>query len=498
MAILNTVAQFGKYRLRTRLASSRACEVWLAELEGATAGSPPLVLKKLHREFAQQSGTLERFERRAKMAQALSQENVNAVIDVVRSHDDCAICIEYVDGKTLRQLISAVGAAGNALPIWFAVHVARCVCLALEHAHSLLDAEGHLRPLIHQNLVPENVFLTYNGEIKVSDFGVSGIALERDDDFAPVVSMRTQIGGPESRKHHEPVAAIRGDLDGVGRILYELLTGALPAMPDGSPIDFVPPSHHAPWVNAEVDQLLRRILSPSYPNRVQSAADVRRVLDEYLTQRRHDVSATHLAGLVTVLFSNECRDSSPPTMRFDEGAIQLAHLRSRRTTPPENLAHTAFEHSAPTRPGLVMPVSGQVMRPTMPSPAADDSAEHAPATRVSPSSSDPRSSNAQLDASQKRNPFHHDWDLALKHAREQSQGVTRSSGTFPTPRPEPPPQPVDPAVQAVIEFERGLELRQRGDFEAALSAWEKALELDPQHRVCRANLNLLKKKLNLS
>ncbi|HEY5959000.1 MAG TPA: tetratricopeptide repeat protein, partial [Polyangiaceae bacterium] len=97
------------------------------------------------------------------------------------------------------------------------------------------------------------------------------------------------------------------------------------------------------------------------------------------------------------------------------------------------------------------------------------------------------------------NPIRHDWDLALKRAREEAQGAQRNSGTHAiastTSRVEPP---IDPAERAVLEFERGLECMRRNDFEAALSAWECALEHDPQHRVCRANLNLLKKKIKPS
>ncbi|MGC4068599.1 MAG: tetratricopeptide repeat protein [Polyangiaceae bacterium] len=267
-------------------------------------------------------------------------------------------------------------------------------------------------------------------------------------------------------------------------------------------LDFLPPSHHAPWVNAEVDQILRKALSPTYPNRFLAASEFRTSLEEYLTNRRHDVSASHVAGLVTVLFSNECHDAPPATIRFDDGAVQLARLRSRRTSPPDPAAHNGFEHSAPTRPGLATPPSGQVTRPTLPSPAmaSDIGTSTAAAAPVPPPAPSSRATASRATPSEERTqPFHHDWDLALKHARQQSQLTPRSSGTYPTTKevPFPPPPPVDPLEQAVAEFERGLEFRQRGELNLAMAAWEKALELDPQHRVCRANLNLLKKKLGI-
>ena len=497
VAILNTVAQLGKYRLRTRLATSKACEVWLAEIDGEKSGSPPVILKKLRRELAAQTHLIDRFFEQAKAAQELRHDNIGSVLDVVRDLNDCGYVCEHLDGKTLRQLIGAVKDAGNALPVWFAIHVARCICQALEYAHEPSNGTDRSHQVFHQNLCPENVFLTYRGQIKVTDFGLSHTVLARNDKYVVTPSTVCPAQSENPTSAIGPKDPVREDLDGVGRVLYELLTGMSPNTVEGSPVDFIPPSHHAPWVNAEVDQILRRILSPSYPQRVKTAAELRQVLIEYLTQRRHDVSATHIAGLVTVLFSGEIRDTSPSTIRFDDGAVQMAQMRSRRTSPPEGSFRTSFEHNAPTRPGLSMPAPSQSIRPTLPSPAEATAAAPLSEMEVTPFSSPDLDSQLE-SAESKPNPFHHDWDLALKRAREQTQLTARSSGTYATPKVAPPPPPIDPAEQAVIEFEKGLELRLRGELDAALAAWEKALELDPQHRVCRANLNLLKKKLNIS
>lgn len=485
--------------MRNRLATSKAYEVWLAEVDDTSVTAVPLILKKLRPEFLAQSSMVARFTELAVLAQSLSHENICGVIDIVTESSDPGYVCERLDGKTLRQLIGAVCEAGNALPVWFAIHVARCICHALESAHVGIETLGIRRPIFHQNLCPENVFLTYQGQIKVVDFGLSHTVLQQE--FVPANSAPV----PHSRMPGVPVLARtpqeleRSDLDGVGRTLYELLTGVNPETPSASGVDFVPPSQHAPWINAEVDQILRRILSPSYPQRVKTAAELRTALEEYLTERRHDVSSTHIAGLVSVLFSSESRDASPATIRFNEGAIQMAHLRSRRTSPPEVAFRSGFENNTPTRPGLSMPAPEAHARETVPSPAEPETAAVpnpiVETTNGRDSSPDTEQRNDETDT--KANPFHHDWDLALKRAREQTQLVARSSGTFATQKAPAPPPPIDPAEQAVLEFEKGLELRTRGELEGALAAWEKALELDPQHRQCRANLNLLKKKLHL-
>jgi serine/threonine protein kinase len=482
--------------MRTRLATSKAYDVWLAEIDSAPAAIRPVVLKKLRAEFATDGKRIESLVERARIAQSLQHENILTVLDVIHGPRDCGFVCEYLDGKTLRQLIAAVSNAGNALPVWFGIHVAQCICLALQHAHEHPTEAHELGYAYHQNLCPENVFLTYRGNVKVADFGLSHTVVLNEANQTAASSRSTTLSEQYTdeafRKRQEQV-----DLDAVGRLLYELLTGVCPDAPDGSPIDFIPPSHHAPWINAEVDQLLRRVLSPSYPQRITTAAELWQALEEYLTQRRHDVSATHIAGLVTLLFSNETHDNGPSTVRFDDTAEHLAHLRSRRTSPPDGDFRTSFEHVAPTRPGLSIPASEQNTRPTLRSPAITAVSSDTTDIASTPiSSSDVDSQTANSD--NKSTPFHHDWDLALKRAREQTQQVPRTSGTYVTQKAIAPSPPIDPVEQAVIEFEKGLELRLRGELEGALAAWEKALELDPQHRVCRANLNLLKKKLNIA
>jgi hypothetical protein len=200
--------------------------------------------------------------------------------------------------------------------------------------------------------------------------------------------------------------------------------------------------------------------------------------------------------LVTDLFSGECSDSSPPTLRFDDKAVQLAHFKSRRTSPPDEPFQTGFEHSAPTRPGIPGVPASSVLRPTLPSPSQDANPFQPVDNRVRDSRAHEPEAGAEGPAADKTgNPFRHDWDLALKRARQHSPFGARTSGTFPTAKAAPEPPPLDPIEQALIEFEKGLEFHKRGELESALAAWEKAIVLDPQHRVCRANLNLLKKKL---
>lgn len=500
MAILNTVAQFGRYILRSRVADASACEVWIAEADGDVQGAHPVVFKKLRSELAQNSALLECFVQRARDAAMLDHECIARVLDVVVLRSECGLAMEYVDGKSLRQLIRTVGGAGNALPVWFAIHVARCICQSLELAHELRDDKGRSHPVFHGAIDPENVFLTFLGQVKVTDFGTSRRSL-----LAGIHQEQAASAQPSGIRNSVVTDPTSTDIEGVGRVLYELLTGICPNLSGDPSAAFLPPSHYAPWVNQEVDQLLSRLLSPKESKRLSSATDVRKALDEYLSSRRHEVTSTHIAGLVSVLFSTECRESAPPTARLHENAVELAILRSRRTNPPD-----FPELEAPTRNGVKQPThsappASQMTRQTLPSPGVSPFTTQAATTSQAnpghayffrsspPSAPSPRE---QTEPSESRtSPFHHDWDLALERVRREVEATQRASGTVQIGtgvRLEPP---MDPVERAVVEFEHGLEHMRRSEFESALKCWERALEFDPQHRVCRANLNLLKKKL---
>lgn len=516
MAILNTVAQFGRYMLRSRLATARACEVWLASVDGADPAAGPVVFKKLRPELAQNPSVVEVFTQRAHRAMQLNHECIARVLDVVVDRSECGCAVEFIDGITLRQLVAAVGNAGNALPVWFAIHVTRRICQALEHAHEGLLEPGEPQRILHENLGPENAFLTFSGQVKVTDFGLSHATLLPAPNPAPRDSTRPPESSDWEIQPSVVRSSVRHDLDSVGWVLYELLTGICPRSSTSPDVGYLPPSHYASWINADVDQLLSRILSPNDVKRFQTAGELRQALDEYLTSRRHDVTSTHVAGLLSVLFAPECHDSAPPTMRFQEAAAEVAQRRSRRTTPPEHQSSGFSATEIPTynpiaHAGIQASPGSQRSRPTMPATLAGDQAKAKPVMESSTQPTAPRQHESTANggataggdqdkgadgAEHRGGPFRHDWDLALKRAREEAQTAQRGSGNFPVDSSVARPAPVlDPIEQAVIEFERGLEHMRTGQFEQALAAWERALALDPQHRVCRANLSLLKKKL---
>ncbi len=326
-----------------------------------------------------------------------------------------------IGGKSLRQLMTAVGDAGNVLPVWFAMHVARCICSTLEQRHGERAPEAD--PFATSgNISPENVFVTLSGQV-VIDFELSPKTVLHGAD-GPKSSSRQPTTYP-GHQDQPPTSqgSLRDDRYAVGCILYELLTGTWPTPSKEPDTVLAPPSEYGPGMSsADLDRIITRLLSPDCPAPFQDIGALRDALDEYLTARGDNVTASHIACLGLVLCPGSAAGIDVPDIASGEQF------------------HDSRNHNS---------------------------------------------------------PVHHDWDMALKRARESTAVTRLASGTYPAAT-VPTNPPVETPERAVVEFEQGLEYMKRGEFHGAMQAWERALRSDPLHRIARANLQLLRKKMNLA
>jgi eukaryotic-like serine/threonine-protein kinase len=472
LAIPDSIGQVEKFRLHRRLGRDGLFETWLAEARSDGLVPQPVLLKQLVPELAADPRILSLLSLRARKASRLNHPCILRVLDVVVDSSRFALATELYDGKSLRELMIAIRAAGNALPVWFALRVVRCIASALDYAHRAVDEEGRPLCAAHRDVSPATVVVTFDGRVQVADFGMSPHAL----DLAGVLSPASASpGNPWAEAGTDFDALTAQDVMGVGATLYELLTGEAP----GSP--FAPPSQRASWVGRDVDETLSRILGVSHPQRIGTAEELGLVLDERLAKSKHEVTQNHVAGLLALLFAAECRDSGPPTVRSSAGSVP------RLKVPPQTPV-SRISQDAATRPPSQSnnPLPADARRTINPSPTADD-VESGRSSRGFD-----RPSDRKLDV------FRHDWDAALERVRREAPSRTSGSYAISQSRPKPPSPPKDPQVLAAELYEEGLAAMQKGDTEEALSVWERVLELDPEHRICRANLNLLRKKLGRS
>jgi serine/threonine protein kinase len=229
-------AAFGRYRLLERLGQGGMAEVFKAKSYGVEGFEKILVIKRILPDLAKSQDFVDMFIHEAKLAVRLSHANIVQVFDLGKAPGDAGadayyMAMEYVHGLDLASVLARSRRQQLVLPIQLGVYVASEVAKGLDHAHRRRDEQ--MRPLgvVHRDVSPQNVLLSFEGEVKVTDFGIAkarGVL----DQAAPEDTLSRKLQGkfgymsPEQARG-ESVDS-RSDLFSLGTILYECVAGVNP------------------------------------------------------------------------------------------------------------------------------------------------------------------------------------------------------------------------------------------------------------------------------
>jgi serine/threonine-protein kinase len=268
--LINTLFD-GRYRIQRKLGMGGMANVYLAEDEVL---GRRVAIKILNERHAGDEQFIERFRREAKNAASLSHPNIVSIYDRGEAEGTYYIAMEYLDGRSLKELIVARGPA----PIPLAIDYARQILAALRFAHR--------HGIVHRDIKPHNVLVDAEGRLKVTDFGIARAGASQMTEAGSIIGT-AQYLSPEQAKG-APVDQT-SDLYSVGVVLYELLTGVVPFSGD-TPVEIAmkhlstvpePPSAKRADVPRDLDMVVMRALAKDPSERYQTAeemeADLRRV-----------------------------------------------------------------------------------------------------------------------------------------------------------------------------------------------------------------------------
>jgi len=268
--LINTLFD-GRYRILRKLGTGGMANVYLAEDEVL---GRRVAIKILNDRHAGDDQFVERFRREAKNAASLSHPNIVSIYDRGEAEGTYYIAMEYLDGRSLKELIVARGPA----PIHLAVDYARQILAAIRFAHR--------HGIVHRDIKPHNVLVDGEGRLKVTDFGIARAGVSQMTEAGSIIGT-AQYLSPEQAKG-APVDQT-SDLYSVGVVLYELLTGVVPFSGD-TPVEIAmkhlstipePPSAKRADVPRDLDLVVMRALAKDPAERYQSAeemdADLRRI-----------------------------------------------------------------------------------------------------------------------------------------------------------------------------------------------------------------------------
>jgi serine/threonine protein kinase len=331
--------RFGGYVLVKPLARGGMGALYLA-VHGQR-GMEKLCVVKTALPHLIEKGYLQRFKDEAKVVVRLSHGNLVGVFDAGQVKGEIFLGMEFVEGKDLRAVWNRCAQKGIAFPLPVAVHIAKELARGLGYAHTF---EG--LKLVHRDVSPPNVLLSYSGEVKLTDFGLATSTLKLEKTAPGVVYGKVSYMAPEQARGEALDG--RTDLYAAGIILWELLTGrqlfaTATRVPGDDPQDdllervrhpqIVPPSQKASRVPRELDIILMKALAAKPEDRFQSGEEFRTELAAFLAKNAPAMDGHQVARFLRDLFSDTMVKERAEREEMTRNAVALLEGVSGTQTP---------------------------------------------------------------------------------------------------------------------------------------------------------------------
>jgi len=322
---------FGKYQILDRIATGGMAEIYKAKLEGIGGFQRTFAIKRILPNLSQNSEYIAMLVDEAKVAGLLSHANIVQILDLGQVDGIWYIAMEYVEGRDLGGVLRRAREKGLTLPVPHTVFVAIELLKGLEYAHGRQVMRGG-RPvalnIIHRDVSPPNVLLSFQGEVKLTDFGIARASLKAMETVSGIVKGRFDYMSPEQAAGSKDLDQ-RSDLFSVGVVLYEMLTGTHPFRTDNEigTIErvrtgkYTPVSQINPEVPFTLETVVDRALQVDRDDRYPSATAFKEALDKFFHDAGFIFTHATLASYVKGLFP----ESQP------KGRGQSSH---RTSTPP--------------------------------------------------------------------------------------------------------------------------------------------------------------------
>jgi serine/threonine protein kinase len=371
---------FGKYLLLERISVGGMAEVFKAKSFGVEGFEKILAIKRILPSMAEDQEFIEMFIDEAKIAGQLSHANICQIFELGRIGDSHFIAMEYVWGKDLLQIQNRFRRLKQQMQPVMAAFCASKICEGLDYAHRKKDAQGKALGIIHRDVSPQNVLVSYEGEVKMIDFGIAKAVGRSSKTQAGVLKGKFGYMSPEQVRGL-PIDR-RSDVFAIGTILHELLTGERLFVAESDfatlekvrNVDVRAPRVINPKVPETLDRVVMRALSRNPDERYQWANELQEDLQSFLMQQEPVFTAKHLSQFMKETFVAELRREQMLLETYKR--VGRDGRLPADAAPPANAAASGMPRLTLQGPGALRPI------PPPPTPASKPPVPPAAAARA--------------------------------------------------------------------------------------------------------------------
>jgi len=310
--------RFGQYVLKEKIATGGMAEVWKARMRGVEGFQKMVAIKKILPHMSDNEEFVTMFIDEAKLAAQLNHNNIIHIYDLGKIASSFYIAMEFIDGRDLKAILKRGEDRGQPMTIELALFIASKIASALDYAHRKRDFDEKEMGLVHRDVSPQNVLISYEGDIKLCDFGIAKAASKASHTIAGALKGKLQYMSPEQARGKN--IDRRSDIFALAVVLFEMLTGRklFTGESEMSILEQVregqvqTPSALNDEVTPEIDHIVLKALEKNADDRYQTAGEMARDLDAVLYSFRPTPTSADLAIFMHRIYSEDDQVAAEP------------------------------------------------------------------------------------------------------------------------------------------------------------------------------------------
>lgn len=328
----DVLKKFGKYFLLDLIAQGGMAEIYRARLAATDGAGRLVVVKRIQAGFGGNNEFQQMFKSEIKVTMGFNHANIAQLYDFGEEQKQPYITMELVDGKNVRQLLNRFKELNQSFPIELAAYVIEQAAQGLNYAHSFRDKiSGAPLCIVHRDISPQNILVSYDGAVKIIDFGIAKATTNSEHTRAGVIKGKPSYLAPEQISG-DPMDG-RTDLFALGAVFWELLIGkklfqgdndlAVLKMIESCTTSVKAPSTLNKNVPKELDAIVMKLLKKNPADRYQTGEELSRALRRFLVQYSPDFTPNDLSLTAKELFNKEIVEDRKKLQRLNEKVEQL-------------------------------------------------------------------------------------------------------------------------------------------------------------------------------